>query len=73
MKKIIFLIIFVFTSNAILSKEYDENSDYYQAENWKRGWHQFQTEVIKKENNSIKIKFYNDVLIDNIELWVPIY
>jgi hypothetical protein len=58
---------------AIISKEYDENSDYYQAENWKKGWHQFQTEVIKKENNSIKIKFYKDVLIDNIELWVPIY
>jgi hypothetical protein len=58
---------------AIISKEYDENSDYDQAENWKKGWHQFQTEVIRKENNSIKIKFYNEVLIDNIELWVPIY
>ena len=58
---------------AIISKEYDKNSDYDQSENWKKGWHQFQTEVFRKENNSIKIKFYKEVLIDNIELWVPIY
>ena len=46
---------------ALISNEYDENSDYTQSENWKKGWHQFQTEVIRKENNSIKIKFPRQV------------
>lgn len=58
---------------AIISEEYDENSDYNQSENWKKGWHQIQTEVIRADNNSIKIKFPREVSIDNIELWVPIY
>ena len=60
-------------NTALISNEYDENSDYYQSENWKKGWHQIQTEVIRIENNSIKIKFPRQVSIDNLELWVPIY
>jgi len=58
---------------AIISKEYDENYDYNQSENWKKGWHQIQTEVIRAQNNPIKIKFPHEVSIDNIELWAPVY
>lgn len=58
---------------AIISMEYDENSDFTQSVNWKKGWHQIQTEVITAQNNPIKIKFPRQVSIDNIELWVPVY